>query len=291
MKFAAIQDHQGAFRTSWMCRKLKVSASGFYAWSKRAVSQRTAEDSRLAVHVRAIHAASRKTYGSPRVHRELARQGMHTSRKRVMRLMRADSLMGLRKRRFKKTTDASHGRPVAPNLLDRNFVSKAPNRAWVGDITYVRTHEGWLYVATLMDLFSRRIVGWAVDDNMETNLPMKALEMAVCSRRIEPGLVHHTDRGSQYASHAYRAALDGHGMICSMSRKAQCWDNAAAESFFSRFKDDLIYREVWQTKSQARAAIVEYISCFYNAQRLHSSLGYLTPMEYEVRALRETLAA
>ncbi len=149
---------------------------------------------------------------------------MHTSRKRVMRLMRADSLMGLRKRRFKKTTDASHGRPRAPNLLDRNFVSKALNRAWVGDITYVRTHEGWLYVATLMDLFSRRIVGWAVDDNMETDLPMNALEMAVGSRLIEAELVDHTDRGSQYASHAYLAALDGHGMTCSMSRKAQCWE-------------------------------------------------------------------
>ena len=208
-----------------------------------------------------------------------------------MRLMRENALMGLRKRRFKKTTDSSHGNSVAKNILDRNFAVAAPNRAWVGDITYVRTHEGWLYVATLIDLFSRRVVGWAVDDNMETDLPLKALDMAIRSRSVAPGLVHHTDRGSQYTSSAYQAALTKHGMICSMSRKAECWDNSVAESFFSRFKDDLIYRETWETKSQARAAIVEYISCFYNARRLHSSLGYRTPMEYEVQALANVQAA
>lgn len=291
MKFVAIEDHRGQFKTSWMCRRLKVSVSGFYAWRKRGASHRAADDARLAVHVRAIHAASRKTYGSPRVQRELARQGIRTSRKRVMRLMQADGLMGLRKRRFKKTTDSSHGDRVAKNLLDRNFVSDAPNRAWVGDITYVRTHEGWLYLATLIDLFSRRVVGWAVDDTMETDLPLKALEMAIGSRSVSPGLLHHTDRGSQYTSGAYQAMLIQHGMVCSMSRKAECWDNSVAESFFSRLKDDLIYRETWHTKHQARAAIVEYISCFYNARRLHSSLGYCTPMEYEVRALGHTLAA
>ena len=274
-----------------MCRRLKVSTSGFYAWRKRSVSRRAAEDTRLAVHVRAIHAASRKTYGSPRIQRELARQGVCTSRKRVMKLMRTDGLMGLRKRRFKKTTDSRHGHGVGQNLLNRNFATDAPNRAWVGDITYVRTHEGWLYLATLIDLFSRRVIGWAVDDNMETDLPLKALHMAVTSRNVLPGLVHHTDRGSQYRSGTYQAELTRHGMVCSMSRRAECWDNSVAESFFSRLKDDLIYRETWQTKSQARSAIVEYISCFYNAQRIHSSLGYVTPMEYEVRALRDALAA
>ena len=180
---------------------------------QRSTSRRAAEDTRLAVHVRAIHAASRKTYGSPRVQRELARQGLHTSRKRVMRLMRADGLLGLRKRRFKKTTDSQHSLGVAPNVLDRNFFTDAPNRAWVGDITYVRTHEGWLYLATLIDLFSRRVVGWAVEDNMETDLPLKALQMAVQSRSISPGLVHHTDRGSQYSSGAYQEALSRHGMV------------------------------------------------------------------------------
>ena len=251
MKFAAIRDHRGEFSTSWMCRRLKVSTSGFYAWCKRGVSGRAANDARLAVHIRAIHNASRKTYGSPRVHRDLARQGMKASRKRVMRLMRLDGLMGLRKRRCKKTTDSTHGDRVAQNILDRKFVVDAPNRAWVGDITYVRTHEGWLYLATLIDLFSRRVVGWAVDDNMETDLPLKALQMAVGSRNVAPGLVHHTDRGSQYTSSAYQVALAKHAMVCSMSRKAECWDNSVAESFFSRLKDDLIYRQTWQTKCQA----------------------------------------
>ena len=205
-----------------MCRRLKVSTSGFYAWRKRSLSRRAAEDTRLAVHVRAIHAASRKTYGSPRIQRELARQGVCTSRKRVMKLMRTDGLMGLRKRRFKKTTDSRHGHGVGQNLLNRNFATDAPNRAWVGDITYVRTHEGWLYLATLIDLFSRRVIGWAVDDNMETDLPLKALHMAVTSRNVLPGLVHHTDRGSQYRSGTYQAELTRHGMICSMSRRAEC---------------------------------------------------------------------
>ena len=200
-------------------------------------------------------------------------------------------LTGLRKRRFKKTTDSAHAFPLAPNLLNRQFEVARLNQAWVGDITYVWTQEGWLYLATLIDLCSRRIVGWAIEDHMRTDLVMKALDMAVTTRRPSPGLVHHTDRGSQYASDGYRKALKKNGMACSMSRKAECWDNAVAESFFGSLKEDLIYRQKFDTKAQGRAAIVEYLVGFYNVKRLHSTLGYLSPVEYEATLLYKKSAA
>ena len=205
--------------------------------------------------------------------------------------MRERGLCGKAPKRYRRTTDSSHSLPIAPNLLARDFTADAPNQIWVSDITYVRTWEGWLYVAAIIDLFSRRVVGWAVADHMRTELALEALHMAITQRRPKPGLTHHSDRGSQYASDSYQRELSKHGMLCSMSRKGNCWDNAVAESFFGRLKEELIDREVWPTKRRTQAAIIEFIACFYNSKRLHSTLGFMSPMEYEFAANRLAVAA
>jgi transposase InsO family protein len=205
--------------------------------------------------------------------------------------MREHSLSGMPRRKFVRTTDSKHGLPVAPNVVQRRFAAARPNQLWVADISYIGTWEGFLYLAVILDVYSRRIVGWAIDDNMRTELPLEALAMAMRDRRPGPGLVHHSDRGSQYASRAYRKALKDKGIICSMSRKGDCWDNAVAESFFATLKTELIYRQSWPTKARAMAAIHEYIACFYNSWRRHTALAGFSPMKYEAAARMETLAA
>lgn len=290
MRFAFIRAEK-AYSVAWMCRRFDVSRSGFYAWCGREPSMRSRRDSQLGVKVAEAFARGRRTYGSTRVHRELRKAGEPVSRRRVSRLMRERGLCAKPKRRFVKTTDSKHAFAVAPNVLARNFEATAPNRAWVADITYVSTWEGWLYVAIILDLYSRRVVGFAVDDHMRTELPLEALSMALRVRQPMPGLVHHSDRGSQYASTVYRAAVVQAGAASSMSRKGNCWDNAVAESFFATLKGDLIDREVWPTKERAKAAIREYIECFYNSRRSHSALAYVSPMEYELAASTFTKAA
>ncbi len=291
MKFQAIKDHKELFPIRWMCRRLDVSPSGFYAWTNRPSSLRSARDAQLKVLIRASYAGGRKTYGSPRVHRDLKAQGQRVGRKRVARLMAQEGLVGLRKRRFCRTTDSNHDLPLASNALNRQFTPSAPNTVWAGNITYLRTTDGWLYLAVVIDLFSRRVVGWSIEDHMRTELVTQALDMAIYQRRPSGGLMHHSDRGSQYASHAFQSVLKTNGIDCSMSRKAECWDNAVVESFFGTLKDELIYRQTWSSGAELRAAVAEYISCFYNAERLHSTLGYVSPVKYEQTARRLSLAA
>lgn len=283
MKFAFIQAEKAKLPAAKLCRALGVSRSGYYAWSHRGPSTRAVRDAQLVPIIRASHAQSRATYGSPRVHRDLVALSQRISRKRVARLMRKEGLSARFVRRWRATTDSQHGLPVAPNVVARRFNADAPNRVWVTDMTYVRTWEGWLYLAAIIDVFSRRVVGWAMADHLRTELPLEALGMALGIRQPAVGLVHHSDRGCQYASETYRSELAARGIVCSMSRVGDCWDNAVAESFFATLKVELIYRRPWPTKAEARAAIHEYIAAFYNPHRRHSALGYLSPMAYEVQ--------
>jgi len=267
-----------------MCRVLQVSKSGYYAWRKREPSDRAVENERLTTKILEVHKESRQSYGSPRVHAELVAQGFEVSRNRVARLMREEGIVGRRKPRFRKTTDSDHKLPVAKNLLDRQFTVDEPDAAWVADITYVWTQRGWLYLAVILDLFSRRVVGWSMADHMRTELVLDALSAALGSRLPSAaGLIFHSDRGSVYASGDYQKALDNNGITCSMSRRGNCWDNAVAESFFSTLKNELVHRVIFLTQDSARNAIAEWIEMFYNSKRRHSSLGYATPLEAEQR--------
>ena len=265
-----------------LCRVLSVARSGYYAWQKRPESQHAREDKALAVKLKVFYQVNREVYGSPRMHPEMTAQGFKVGRNRIARLMREHGLVATRPKRFKKTTDSSHSQPVAENVLDRKFDVPGPNRAWVTDITYIWTWEGWLYLAVVIDLFSRRVVGWSIAEHMRLKLVLNALQMALGERLIEGGLlVHHSDRGSQYASETYRDTLAQQEIVCSMSRKGNCWDNAVAESFFATLKKELIDRDSWPTRRIAKSAIHEYITLFYNARRRHSYLGFVSPMEYE----------
>lgn len=279
-----IEASRDEFPVSLMCEALEVSRSGFYAWSLRPESKRSKENKELALEIEEVHRKSRKTYGSPRVHAELKAEGRRIGRKRVARIMRENGLRARGKRRFRKTTDSTHNCPISPNLLNRRFVAEAPNKVWVGDITYLWTAKGWLYLAVILDLFSRKVVGWALADNMRTDLVLVALKEALLKRRPEQGLVHHTDRGSQYASGDYQAVLKAHGFEGSMSRKGDCWDNAVAESFFGSLKTELEGIGDWKSEAEARVAVFDYLEVFYNGQRRHSSLGYLSPAEFELKA-------
>ena len=235
-----IHDHVADFPVQVMCEVLGVSRGGYYAWAGRAESARAADDRALAAEIRAAHEASRGRYGSPRVHAELRARGRRIGRKRVARLMRGMGLAARRRRRFRRTTDSRHAFPIAPNLLERNFTAEAPDRVWLADLTYIWTAQGWLYLAVVLDLYTRRVVGWAMADHLRHELTLAALDMAIVRQRPAPGLVHHADRGVQYAAHGYRARLRRHGMVCSMSRKGDCWDNAPMESFFATLKGELV---------------------------------------------------
>ncbi|MBE0689099.1 MAG: IS3 family transposase [Anaerolineae bacterium] len=281
LRYAFIVGHEAEFEVKIMCRVLQVSMSGYYAWRKRKPSQRTQDDALLVGHIRRVHAASRQTYGSPRVHAALRQQSIICSRKRVARLMQLHGIRGChRHRRCPTTTHSNHDQPVAANILARDFSASAPNQKWLGDISYIDTLEGFLYLASLEDAYSRRIVGWAMADHMDTRLVERALHMACGQRRPQPGLLHHSDRGSQYASSDYRALLATHGIIVSMSRAGNCWDNAMMESFFATLKSECA-TQPFATRAQARTVIFEYIEGFYNRQRLHSALGYRSPEQFE----------
>lgn len=264
-----------------MCRLLGVSPSGFYAWRIRPPSRRQIENQRLVREIREIHQLSRGTYGSPRVYAELRSRKRPVGLNRVERLMRENGISARLKRRWRRTTDSRHTLPVAPNTLDQQFEVKAPNKVWATDITYVWTLEGWLYLAVVEDLFSRRIVGWSMAEHMRTELVIDALDMAVGNRLVDGELLHHSDRGSQYASFTYQKMLEEHGIACSMSRRANCLDNAVVESFFGTLKQELVHRWTWLSREQARSAIHEYIEVFYNRWRRHSTLGQVCPAEFE----------
>ena len=283
MKYRFIAAHRQEYPIKIMCRVLGVSESGFYAWRGRAPSQRSQEDSHLGERIVQLYHANRQVYGSPRLHAALHAEGKRCGRKRVARLMRSQGLRVCPPHHRTRTTDSQHDHPVAPNLLNRDFRASAPNTTWVADITAIWTDEGWLYLAVVLDLFSRMVVGWAMDSHRDELLVEQACMMALARRRPEPGLLHHSDRGSQYTCQTYQALLAHAGIVVSMSRKADCYDNALMESFNGTLKTECVQREVYQTRSQARRSIFEYLEVFYNRQRLHSSLGYVSPVTYELQ--------
>jgi transposase InsO family protein len=271
-----------------MCRVLRVLPSGYYAWRKGPWLARRLADELLALHIMDVFLRSHETYGSPRVHVELQAAGIPVSRKRVARVMRDHELVARRPARRVRTTNSDHAEPIAPNLVARAFAVAANptvDRVWVGDITYVPTAAGWLYLAIVLDLASRRCIGWAMRDSLETDVVSSALQMAVATRQPAPGLIFHSDRGVQYASGEYRGRLAAHGMVASMSRKGDCWDNAVAESFFATLEHELIAREQWATHAEARRAIFAFIETWYNRERRHSTLGYRSPATYEKEVL------
>jgi transposase InsO family protein len=279
--FSFIEGHKDLWPVSVMCDTLGVSASGFYAWLKRPPSQQQTRRDSLLVEIRAVHAEVKQRYGSPRIHAELEDRGVECCVNTVAKLMRDNDLRAKTARKFKNTTDSNHTRPVADNLRGRQFEAQGPNEKWVADITYIPTREGWLYLAAVEDLYSRMVVGWAMADHMESRLVVDALAMAVARRLPSEGLLAHSDRGSQYASDHYQRLLARHGIDCSMSERGQCWDNAPMESFFATLKKELVHHEDYLTRAQARSSIFEYIETFYNPRRRHSSLGYLSPADYE----------
>ena len=278
-RFIAARKAEHSVKT--MCRVLGVSRSGFHAWERRPPCDRELNDRQLDERIEAIHRRSRHTYGARRVHAELAHEGVRVGRKRVERLMRRAALSGLVRRRRGRTTVRVPGVRCAPDLVERDFQPSAPDRLWVADITYVRTWEGWLYLAAVIDCYSRRVVGWSVTDHMRSDLVVDALEMAVARRKPAAGLVHHSDQGSQFVSLVFGQRCRDAEIEVSMGSKGCCFDNAVAESFFKTLKGDLINRRSWPSKAEARTAIFEWIEVFYNRQRLHSTLGYLSPVRYE----------
>jgi len=286
VRYSFIREQRKQFRLAALCRVLRVSKSGYYDWRGRPESPRRRQNRELAVHIRVAYTRSRKTYGRRRIHAQLQKDGVPCSRNRVARLMRQEGLCARSKRSFRTTTDSKHPFPVAENRLKRDFKAIAPNQVWLSDITYLRTEEGWEYLATVMDLYSRKIVGWALASTLARSLTLKALEMATLQRQPQPGLIHHSDRGVQYACVDYQAALQRWGIIPSMSRKADPWDNAPKESFFRTLKGEL--EEHHKTRAQARRNLFEYIEVFYNRQRLHSALGYQTPVAFESAASGHT---
>jgi transposase InsO family protein len=284
VRFAFIEsDLAAAFPAGACCDALGVSRAGYYAWLARPQGVRAARRAELAERIRSVHAANRRVYGSPRVHAALASSGetaccVNT----VAKVMRAEGIRAKTAKRFvPRTTDSTHQQPVAANVLDRRFDAALPDRKWAADITYVPTGEGWLYLAGVIDLCSRRVVGWSMADHMRTDLVADALGMALAGRSPAPGLLHHSDRGSQYASDDYQRLLAGHGLACSMSGRGDCWDNAVVESFWGTLKAELVDGANYATRDEARASIFEYIEVFYNRERLHSSLGYLSPEQFE----------
>lgn len=285
MKFGFVDEHRKVWPVQLMCEVLGLSTSGYYAWRKRPPSPRAAANDALIQDIRQIHADSCGTYGSPRVHAVLRGHGRRIGRSRVERLMRSAGLRGLAALpRRARTTDSRHSYPVAPNRLDRNFRALAPNQVWLADLTYIRTGEGWLYLAAVLDMHSRKIVGWSMRETLHVEIALEALNMAIERQRPAPGLIHHSDRGIQYAAEAYRQALAASGITPSMSRKGNCWDNAPMESFFHTLKTERVHHRVYATRAQARRDLFGYIEGFYNSRRLHSALGYISPADAERRA-------
>jgi transposase InsO family protein len=281
MRFSFIEEHKDCWPVVVMADLLGVSTAGFYAWRNRPLSARQQRRDRLLVEIAAIHEEFKGRYGSPRIHAELKADGHGCCVNTVAEVMRQAGIRAKTARKFKHTTDSNHHRPVADNVLDREFAVDGPNQTWVTDITYIPTREGWLYLAVVEDLYSRMIVGWSMDSTMTSRLVVDALEMAVQRRLPGEELLAHSDRGSQYASEHYQRLLGKHGIECSMSGVGQCWDNAPAEAFFASLKKELVHDEDYQTRAEAIASIFEYIEVFYNRQRRHSTLGYVSPAEYE----------
>jgi len=286
MRYQFIEEHGNDYPVTLLCRVMQVARSGYYAWRNKPLSLRKVADMVLLQHIVDIFEAGRQTYGSTRIQGILVDQGISCGRERVARLMQAASLKPKTRRPFRvMTTDSKHQLPVAANQLDQDFTADGPDQKWTTDITYVATTEGWLYLAVVLDLYARRIVGWAMSDSLQRQLVIDALQMAIIARRPAPGLLHHSDRGSQYASYDYQALLTRAQMVSSMSRKGNCYDNAAVESFFGTLKTELVYQRQYATRAEARADIFEYIEVFYNRVRCHSALGYKSPVRFEALSL------
>ena len=283
MRFELIDAAKNEFPVQRLCKVLGVSPSGYFAWKERPASLRQRDDMVLLAHVRAAFAVSNRTYGSPRMVHELRDNGLAIGRRRVARLMRENGMKARQKRRFKRTTDSLHAFPVAPNLLDQDFTATGPNQKWGADISYVWTREGWLYLAVVIDLFARRVVGWATSDRLHKELALSALRRAIVIRRPPAGLIHHADRGGQYCAIEYQAELRRHGILISMSGKGNCYDNAMVETFFKTLKSELVWRTVFQNRADATAAIGRYIDAFYNPVRRHSALDFKSPLQFERR--------
>lgn len=289
--FEFIEAEKAKFPIAILCETLGIARSGFYAWRSRGPSKAASSDARLAIEIRLAHKKSRAIYGSPRVHKELAADGHRVGRKRVARIMREHGIVGRQKRRFRRTTDSKHPYPVAENLLNRDFQSTAPDKIWVTDVTFIDTREGWLYLAVILDLFSRRVVGWATSAMNDRFLALAALGKAVTARRPAPGLIHHSDRGSTYASDDYVVELRRHAITQSMSRRGDCYDNAVAESFFATIRAELVDHMRFETRADATNALKTYIDGFYNPTRRHSTIGYVSPIEFELKSASRTAAA
>ena len=285
MKYQAIEEHAARFDVRLMCRALSVSSGGYYDWLRRPESTRAQHNRSLVVQIRAAHARSHGFYGSPRITPELQEAGERCSENRVARLMRAHGVRARRVRKWKATTNSHHQLPVAANLLDRDFDVRAPNTVWAADITYVWTLEGWLYLAVILDLYSRAVVGWSMGTQLTTELAVRALQMALRRRRPESGLMLHSDRGVQYAAKEYQRILTEHQIVCSMSRKGNCWDNACVESFFSTLKVECVYPQGFLTREQTRQSTFNWIEVIYNRQRRHSTLGNRSPAQFEAMML------
>lgn len=283
MRFELIDAAKNEFPVQRLCKVLGVSSSGYFAWKERPASLRQRDDMVLLAHVRAAFAVSNRTYGSPRMVHELRDNGLAIGRRRVARLMRENGMRARQKRRFKRTTDSLHAFPVAPNLLDQDFTATGPNQKWGADISYVWTREGWLYLAVVIDLFARRVVGWATSDRLHKELALSALRRAIVIRRPPAGLIHHADRGGQYCAIEYQAELRRHGILISMSGKGNCYDNAMVETFFKTLKSELVWRTIFQSRADATAAIGRYIDAFYNPVRRHSALDFKSPLQFERR--------
>lgn len=281
MRFAFIDRMKKAFPIEVLCRVMKVTSRGLRAWRSRPMSQRQRDDMVLLAHIREQHRLSLGSYGRPRMTVELKELGFDVGHRRVGRLMAQNGIRVLRSHKYKVTTDSAHNLNVAPNLLAQDFSATGPNQKWAGDITYIWTREGWLYLAVIIDLHSRRVIGWAVSNRLKKDLALRALQMAINLRRPAEGCIHHTDRGSQYCAHDYQKVLRQHSFKVSMSGKGNCWDNAITETFFKTLKAELIWRQTWHTRRQAEAAVFQYINGFYNPRRKHSALGYKSPLAFE----------
>lgn len=283
MKYAAIREHEGQHTISLMCRALSVSRTGYSSWRNREPSQRQQENQQLDVLVNELFHAEKCRAGAPRIMRALRKHGVNAGKQRVANSLRNQGLVAKAGRKFKATTNSNHNLPVAPNLLEQNFNADAPNQKWVSDITYIETREGWLYLAVVLDLYSRLVVGWSMSERMNKALVIDALKMALWRRKMPRGVIVHSDRGSQYCSHSYQRLLKKHGLVCSMSKKGDCYDNAAMESWNHSLKVESIHGQRFETRVEAMAEVFEYINIYYNRQRLHSTLGYLSPEAFEAQ--------